>query len=57
MSTKVARVKEIPKGELIRVNYDFYEVWREHCAGENCLQCILEGKIRCSPRFWEVKLG
>ena len=56
MSTKMARVKEVPKGELIRIKYDAYEVWPDHCAvvpQNYCLQCIIEGKIRCSPRFWE----
>ncbi len=32
MSTKMARVKEVPKGELIRIKYDAYEVWPDHCA-------------------------
>ena len=54
MTTKIGRRKvgDLPEGKKLKVSYDYVEVWLDHCVGKNCLQCIVEGKIPCSPRFW-----
>lgn len=43
----------VPRGKLVNVGWDEIEVWPAHCVnGHNCLQCYVEGKIPCSPRWW-----
>ena len=41
----------IAAGKIVSLMGNEVEVWPNWCAGHTCVQCHLEGKIRCAPRF------
>ena len=38
--------------DTFKSGFDFIEIWPKYCTRfSQCLQCHLEGKMRCAPRF------
>ena len=37
--------------EILRMGTEEVEIFLKYCVSHHCLQCVLEGKIPCHPRF------
>jgi len=43
--------------DTLRIGTELIDVWPSYCVRRytRCVQCHIEGKIQCAPRFREVR--
>jgi len=49
-------VEVIPKSTVIKVFCEEVDIWPQFCTNNGyCVQCVIEGKIRCLPYLHNQK--
>jgi len=49
-------IETVPMGKTIKVFGEEIDIWPQFCTNNgHCVQCVIEGKIRCLPYFHNYK--